>query len=59
MKDQDRFLRLPQVAEALGCGKSTVWKWVKDGRIPEPKKMGRITVWRESEIQKIIAGELS
>ena len=47
------FLRVAQVAKKIGIGKSTVWLWVKEGKLPEPIKLSpRVTVWRESDIDE-------
>jgi predicted DNA-binding transcriptional regulator AlpA len=32
----ERLIRVQEVAEILGIGKSTVWLWVKLGKIPAP-----------------------
>ena len=49
------FLRVTQVARKIGIGKSTVWLWVKEGKLPEPIKLSpRITVWDESKIEEWI-----
>ena len=51
----DKLLRLPQVMELTGLAKSTVWKWVKEGKLPEPTKLSpRVSVWKQSEIQAFI-----
>lgn len=50
------LLRDKQVAERLSIGKSTVWKFVKDGRLPKPYKFGAISVWKSDEIDAVIAG---
>ena len=34
MKANNRFLRVGQVADKLGCSKSTVWLWASDGKLP-------------------------
>ena len=48
---RDRLLRLPQVLELIPVGRSTWWLGVKEGRFPQPVKLGpRTTAWRESEI---------
>ena len=47
----DKLIRLPRVMELTGLAKSTVWAWVKDGRLPKSKKLSkRVAVWKESEI---------
>lgn len=55
----DRFLRLGEVLAPRGpipVSRSTWWAGVKSGRYPAPLKLGpRITVWRESDIQELVA----
>lgn len=50
-----RLLRLPQVLERFPVSKSSWWQGVKEGRYPQPVKLGpRTTGWRESDIQELI-----
>jgi predicted DNA-binding transcriptional regulator AlpA len=52
---QDRLLRLPEVLERVPVGRSTWWKWVKNGHAPSPVKIGpRTTAWRESDLNAFI-----
>lgn len=52
------FLRLRSIIAPDGpipVSKSTWWAGVKDGRFPEPVKLGaRITVWRVEDIRALI-----
>jgi len=49
------LLTVKQVAKIYGqCDDSTVWRWVKQGILPKPVKVGGRTLWRESEIQNSI-----
>jgi len=51
----DKLIRLPRVMELTGIAKSTVWKWVSEGKLPQPKKLSkRVSVWKESEIMAYI-----
>ncbi|PPD14204.1 MAG: hypothetical protein CTY25_13440 [Methylobacterium sp.] len=53
------FLRLQSIIKPHGpipVGKSTWWAGVKDGRFPQPVKLGsRITVWRVEDIRALVA----
>jgi len=55
---QTGFLRLKSILAPAGpipVSKSTWWVGVKDGRFPEPVKLGpRITVWRVEDIKALI-----
>ena len=51
----ERLLRLPEVLERVPVGRSTWWKWIKDGHAPRPVKIGpRTTAWRESDVAAFI-----
>jgi hypothetical protein len=63
---QTGFLRLrqiigdpkanPPIPPIIPVRKSTWWQGVKDGRFPQPLKIGpRTTVWRVEDIRKLIA----
>lgn len=45
-----RLLRLAEVRERVGLGRSTIYKWIGEGRFPRPVKMGTLDAWVESEI---------
>lgn len=53
----DRFLRVvPHITERMGISRSSWWKGVKDGKYPQGTKLSpRVTVWRESDIDALIA----
>ena len=47
----DFALRTKQVAQALGVGRSTLYKMVAEGSFPKPQKIGpRISFWRTSAV---------
>ena len=52
------FLRIKQILAPRGhipVSKSTWWAGVKDGRFPQPMKLGnRVTVWRAEDIRALI-----
>ena len=51
------LLRLSQVLSLLPVSRSHWWAGVKDGRYPKPLKLSsRVTVWRASDIRKLING---
>lgn len=51
MATQERFLRLPQVVAAVGYGRSTLYRLVKQGEFPAPVSLGaRASAWLESEV---------
>lgn len=49
------YVREPQVLTAFPVSRSTWWKGVKEGKYPQPVKLGpRITAWRVSDIRALI-----
>jgi len=57
-KSTARLLRLKQIIpNKIPISKSSWWAGVKSGKYPKPLKLGeRTTVWREENIDAIIAG---
>jgi len=46
-----KILRLPQVEEATGKSRSTIYKRISEGEFPKPVKLGTKSVgWVEDEI---------
>jgi prophage regulatory protein len=46
------FVRVPVVATLFGCSTPTVWRRVKSGHIPKPKKIGpRMTAWNVADLR--------
>lgn len=39
------------VAAVLGIHRSTVWRWADAGLIPQPRRIGRRTVWLRQDIE--------
>jgi len=58
MLPETGLLRLRQIIAPHGplpISKSTWWAGVKDGRFPQPLKLGaRVTVWRAEDIRELI-----
>ena len=49
--ENESLLRLPQVLKIIPISKSAWWQGCKDGRYPQPIKLGpRTTVWKASDI---------
>lgn len=58
--EQEQFIRLPRTMQISGLGRSTVWAYVKMGRLPAPIKLSeRVTVWRLSEINQWIEEKIA
>ena len=53
MADQTRWLRPEAVAERLAVHRTTLWRWVQDGKLPPPTKLSpRCPRWREDVIAR-------
>ena len=51
---QKQLLNLDDVKTITGLSTTTIYKHVKDGIFPQPKKCGRSTRWRLADIQSYI-----
>ena len=52
-KSIQRFIRLREVLYRTGLGRSTVYRWMDEGRFPKPVRLGsRSVAWIEHEIDE-------
>lgn len=43
------------VADVLNIGKSTVWRWVSQGKLPQPVRLSAgVSRWRSADIENFI-----
>ena len=50
--NQIKFIRVTELATMLSISKATCWRWVKLGRLPQPRKLGPgVTVWPLAEVE--------
>ena len=55
VKANTGFLRLKQVLTVIPISGSSWWQGVKDGRFPQPVKLGpKTTAWKCSDIDALI-----
>lgn len=48
-------VRLPVVRVLYGCSSATIWRRVKLGAIPSPRKLSeRITAWNVGDLRKAL-----
>jgi predicted DNA-binding transcriptional regulator AlpA len=52
---RDAVVRLPTVAALYGVSAPTVWRWARDGRLPQPVKRGGVTGWRVGDLRDSMA----
>jgi len=49
-------VRLPVVQALVGCSSATVWRMVKRGTLPVPRKLSeRVTAWNVGDLRKALA----
>ena len=57
---RDRLLRLPQVEDAAGIKKSTVYALVREGKFPPPVRITRrLSVWPESAVLAWVQAQIN
>jgi predicted DNA-binding transcriptional regulator AlpA len=51
-------VRQPVVEALYGCSSATIWRRVKDGSIPAPRKLSpRVTSWNVGALRRALAGK--
>ena len=55
MSQFDRLLRLNQVLAIIPISKSGWWLGIRNGILPRPIKIGRASLWKYSDIEKLIS----
>ena len=54
-----RLIRLPEVQHRVGLGRSTIYRWMAEGKFPRPVQLGGYAVaWAEHEIENWIDDRL-
>ena len=54
-----RLIRIKEVQHRVGLGRSTIYRWMADGRFPKPVQLGRHSVaWEDGDIEKWIASKV-
>ncbi len=55
-----RLLRLRDVQDRVGLGRSTIYRWMDEGNFPRPHPIGNHTIrWLESDIDAWILAKLT
>nr|WP_075645349.1 AlpA family phage regulatory protein [Caballeronia mineralivorans] len=47
----ERLLRLPQVLDMFGLGKTMLYEMMKTGEFPQSRRVRHLSVWVESAVQ--------
>ncbi|WP_420465790.1 helix-turn-helix transcriptional regulator [Panacagrimonas sp.] len=51
-------VRQPTVEALFGISAATVWRWVREGRLPKPRKRGpRVTTWNVGELRAVLSAK--
>ena len=54
-----RLIRLPEVQHRVGLGRSTIYRWMAEGKFPKPVQLGGYAVaWAEDEVEDWISDRL-
>ena len=54
-----RLIRLPEVQHRVGLGRSTIYRWMSEGKFPKPVQLGGYAVaWAEDEVEEWICRRL-
>lgn len=55
--NEKAYWREPRVRKTVGeIGKTTLWRWIREGRFPKPVRLGSNCVaWRSDEVEAWLA----
>lgn len=49
------FVRMPQLIAVFSVSESTIWRWVRTGKLPKPVKLGeRTSAWPVEAVRSAI-----
>lgn len=49
-----KFLKIKEVMEKTGCGKTKIYAMIQDNEFPRPYKIGIASRWRSDEVENWI-----
>lgn len=51
----EALVKIGTVAELYSCSEASAWRWSKQGRIPQPRKIGKRAVgWSVGDLRKAL-----
>lgn len=54
-----RLIRLREVQHRVGLGRSTIYRWISEGKFPKPVQLGGyIVAWAEDDLEDWIMSRL-
>ncbi|MBB1630266.1 AlpA family transcriptional regulator [Cupriavidus sp. UME77] len=56
---QRRIIRLPEVSQLVGLGKTAIYERIKEHTFPAPIKLGRASGWVAEEVQKWVETQIA
>lgn len=54
---ENRMLRLPELSNRVGLGRTKIYEMIKEGEFPRPIKAGRASLWHSQAIEKWMQGQ--
>lgn len=59
LRRETRLIRFPEVKHRVGLGRSTIYRWMAEGKFPKPVQLGGYVVaWAEDEVERWISARL-
>lgn len=47
-----KLISARETAAFYGIGQSTLWRWIGEGRVPQPIRIGRRTFWDSETLEQ-------
>lgn len=57
MQPRDTLVDIKTVCATLSRSRASIYRDIERGQFPEPKKLGRSSRWRMSDLEKIIGSD--
>ena len=54
MNQSDRLLSRRQLQDLLGVSRTTLYRMLADGSLPEPVRLGRLLKWRSRDVERYL-----
>lgn len=56
MAHLNRLIRCKELCELFSVSRSTIWRWVQNGRLPKPLRLGpNVVGWPEDVIERLLS----
>ncbi len=56
-KEKSPLYKAHDIRRIFGVTDMTIHRWIKDGKLPKPIKMGRIRYWKKEDVDSIVNSE--